>query len=198
VWKKKKVKAGVLIYAVTMAAIFSLLLQFYLNRQVAHYQDYALNKEKLVAFAMAKRTKDKVEQESGEQAFNLGQVSYQNKKTNLVTTVRTPKSQYEFIFPSVKIKEEKRDKKEEVATDSSEKVEKKKSEEYWKKSGIYDVLGKNTDQNKELFVESPGSYVAGKFTDLNVAEVRFNFDKLKDVARGLKKFVEENTKTKDK
>lgn len=75
---------------------------------------------------------------------------------------------------------------------------KKRSEEYWKKSGIYDVLGKNTDQNKELFVESPGSYVAGKFTDLNVAEVRFNFDKLKDVARGLKKFVEENTKTKDK
>ena len=128
-WKKKKVKAGVLIYAVTMAAIFSLLLQFYLNRQVTHYQDYALNKEKLVAFAMAKRAKDKVEQESGEQAFNLGQVSYQNKKTSLVTTVRTPNSQYEFLFPSVKIKEEKTDKKEEVATDSSEKVEKKKSEE---------------------------------------------------------------------
>ena len=127
-WKKKKVKAGVLLYAVTIAAIFSLLLQFYLNRQVAHHRDYALNKEKLIAFAMAKRTKDKVEQESGEQVFNLGQVSYQNKKTSLVTTVHTPKSQYEFIFPSVKIKEEKTDKKEEVATDSSEKVEKKKSE----------------------------------------------------------------------
>jgi len=129
VWKKKKVKAGVLIYAVTMAAIFSLLLQFYLNRQVTHYQDYALNKEKLVAFAMAKRTKDKVEQESGEQAFNLGQVSYQNKKTSLVTTVHTPKSQYEFIFPSVKIKEEKTDKKEKVVTDSSNQSENKKSEE---------------------------------------------------------------------
>lgn len=128
-WKKKKVKAGVLLYAVTMAAIFSLLLQFYLHRQVAYYQDYALNKEKLVAFAMAKRTKDKAEQESGEQTFNLGQVSYQNKKTGLVTRVRTDKSQYEFIFPSVKIKEEKRDKKEEVATSSSEETEKKKSEE---------------------------------------------------------------------
>ena len=128
-WKKKKVKAGVLLYAVTMAAIFSLLLQFYLNRQVTHYQDYALNKEKLVAFAMAKRTKDKVEQESGEQAFNLGQVSYQNKKTNLMTRVRTPKSQYEFIFPSVKIKEEKTNKKEEVVTDSSNQAEKKKPEE---------------------------------------------------------------------
>ena len=128
-WKKKKVKAGVLLYAVTMAAIFSLLLQFYLNRQVAHHRDYALNKEKLVAFAMAKRTKDKVEQESGEQAFNLGQVSYQNKKTSLVTTVHTPKSQYEFIFPSVKIKEEKTDKKEKVVTDSSNQSENKKSEE---------------------------------------------------------------------
>ena len=134
-WKKKKVKAGVLLYAVTMAAIFSLLLQFYLNRQVAHYQDYALNKEKLIAFAMATRTKDKVDKESGEQAFNLGQVSYQNKKTSLTTVVRTPKSQYEFIFPSVKIKEEKTektektDKKEEVVTDPSEKAEKKKSEE---------------------------------------------------------------------
>ena len=128
-WKKKKVKAGVLLYAVTIAAIFSLLLQFYLNRQVAHYQDYSLNKEKLVAFAMAKRTKDKAEQESGEQVFNLGQVSYQNKKIGLVTTVRTPKSQYEFVFPSVKIKEEKTEKKEEVATDSSNQAEKKKSEE---------------------------------------------------------------------
>ena len=128
-WKKQKVKAGVLLYAVTMAAIFSLLLQFYLNRQVAHYQDYALNKEKLVAFAMAKRTKDKIEQESGEQSFNLGQVSYQNKKTSLVTRVRTPKSQYEFIFPSVELKEEKTDKKEEAVTDSSNKADKKKSEE---------------------------------------------------------------------
>ena len=136
-WKKKKVKAGVLLYAVTIAAIFSLLLQFYLNRQVAHYQDYALNKEKLIAFAMAKRTKDKAEQESGEVAFNLGQVSYQNKKTGLVTTVRTDKSQYEFLFPSIKIKEEKTEKKEEVVTNSSEKAEKKKSEEELEKKGNF-------------------------------------------------------------
>ena len=128
-WKKKKVKAGVLLYAVTIAAIFSLLLQFYLNRQVAHHRDYSLNKEKLIAFAMAKRTKDKAEQESGEQVFNLGQVSYQNKKTSLTTVVRMPNSQYEFLFPSVKIKEEKTDKKEEVVTDSSNQAEKKKSKE---------------------------------------------------------------------
>ena len=56
-----------------------------------------------------------------------------NWKTSLVTMVRTPKSQYEFLFPSVKIKEDKTDKKEKVATDSSEKVEKKSEEKPEKK-----------------------------------------------------------------
>ena len=127
-WKNQKVKAGVLLYAVTMAAIFSLLLQFYLNRQVSHYKDFALNKEKLVAFAMAKRSKDKAEQESGERVFNLGKVTYQNTKTGFATSVRMPKSQYEFLFPSVKIKEEKTNKKEKVVTDSSQEPNQTKTE----------------------------------------------------------------------
>ena len=128
-WKKQKVKAGVLLYAVTMAAIFSLLLQFYLNRQVAHHKDFTLNKEKLVAFAMAKRSKDKAEQESGERVFNLGKVTYQNTKTGFATSVRMNKGNYEFLFPPMKIQEKKTAKKEEVATDSSNQAGKKKSEE---------------------------------------------------------------------
>ena len=128
-WKKQKVKAGVLLYAVTMAAIFSLLLQFYLNRQVAHHKDFALNKEKLAAFAMAKRSKDKAEQESGERVFNLGKVRYHNTKTGFATSVRMNKGNYEFLFPPMKIKEKKTDQKEEVATDSSNQAGKKKSEE---------------------------------------------------------------------
>ena len=83
-----------------------------------------LNKEKLIAFAMAKRTKDKVEQESGEQTFNLGQVSYQNKKTSLVTRIRTPKSQYEFLFLQSNQRRE-TDEKKEAATDSSDQAERK-------------------------------------------------------------------------
>ncbi len=75
-WKKKKVKAGILLYAVNIAAICSLLLQVYMNRQIAQNQDYALNQEKLVAIAIKKRSKDKAEQESGQQVFNLGQVNY--------------------------------------------------------------------------------------------------------------------------
>ena len=128
-WKKQKVKAGVLLYAVTMAAIFSLLLQFYLNRQVSHHKDFALNKEKLAAFAMAKRSKDKVEQESGERVFNLGKVRYHNTKTGFATSVRMNKGNYEFFFPPMKTQEKKTDQKEQVATDSSNQAGKKKSEE---------------------------------------------------------------------
>ena len=128
-WKNQKVKAGVLLYAVTMAAIFSLLLQFYLNRQVAHHKDFALNKEKLVAFTMAKRSKDKAEQESGERAFNLGKVTYHNTKTSFVTSVRMNKGNYEFLFPPMKTKEKKTDTEKQSPTNSSEQTNQKASKD---------------------------------------------------------------------
>ena len=101
-WKKKKVRAGVLLYAVTIAGIFSLLLQFYLNRQVAHHQDYALNKEKLVAYAMAKRIYEKASSDSGQQSFDLGKATYRSDEKGFTTTVDTGKHQFEFHFPSSK------------------------------------------------------------------------------------------------
>ena len=128
-WKKQKVKAGVLLYAVTMAAIFSLLLQFYLNRQVAHHKDFALNKEKLIAFAMAKRSKDKVEQESGERVFNLGKVTYHNTKTGFVISVHMNKGAYEFLFPPMKTQEKKTDIEKQSPTNSSEQINQKKTDD---------------------------------------------------------------------
>ena len=101
-WKKKEVRAGVLLYAVTIAGIFSLLLQFYLNRQVAHHQDYALNKEKLLAFAMAKRTYEKATSENGEQSFNVGKSTYRNDEKFFTTTIDTGKNQFEFHFSPLK------------------------------------------------------------------------------------------------
>lgn len=100
--KKKKVRAGVLLYAVTIAGIFSLLLQFYLNRQVAHHQDYALNKDKLLAFAIAKRTYERANSESGQQSFNVGKASYRNDEKGFTSTVDTGKHQFEFHFSPLK------------------------------------------------------------------------------------------------
>ena len=101
-WKKKKVKAGVILYAITIASIFSLLFEFYLNRQQAHYQDYALNKEKLLAFAMAKRTYEKAISENGEQSFNVGKSTYRNDEKFFTTTIDTGKNKFEFHFSPLK------------------------------------------------------------------------------------------------
>ena len=121
-WKKKKVRAGVLLYAITIAGIFSLLLQFYLNRQVAHHQDYALNKEKLLAFAMAERTYEKASSESGQQSFNAGKTTYRNDQKGFTTIVDTGKNQFEFRFPPLK-----------KTDDKTKKTEKKSKEEQVKK-----------------------------------------------------------------
>ena len=127
--KKKKVRAGVLLYAITIAGIFSLLLQFYLNRQVAHHQDYALNKEKLLAFAMAKRTYEKATSENGEQSFNVGKSTYRNDEKFFTTTISTEKNQFEFRFPPLKKTDDKTKKTEKKSKEGSE----EKKEEQVKK-----------------------------------------------------------------
>ena len=120
-WKKKKVRAGVLLYAVTIAGIFSLLLQFYLNRKVAHHQDYALNKEKLLAFAIAKRTYERASSESGQQSFNVGKSTYRNDQKGFTAIVDTGKNQFEFRFPPLKKTDDKTKKTEKKSKEESEK-----------------------------------------------------------------------------
>lgn len=136
-WKKKKVRAGVLLYAVTIAGIFSLLLQFYLNRQVAHHQDYALNKEKLLAFAMAKRTYEKASSESGQQSFNAGKATYRNDEKGFTTTISTEKNQFEFHFPSQKKTDQKSKK---IENKSKEGSEEKKEEQVKKEMAMSSKL----------------------------------------------------------
>ena len=119
-WKKKKVRAGVLLYAVTIAGIFSLLLQFYLNRQVALHQNYALNKEKLVAYAMAKRTYEKASSDSGQQSFNAGKSTYRNDEKFFTTTIDTGKNQFEFHFSPLKKTGQKSEKTENKTKEGNE------------------------------------------------------------------------------
>ena len=103
-----------------MAGVFSLLLQFYLNRQVAHHQDYALNKEKLLAYAMAKRTYEKATSKNGEQSFNEGKSTYQNDEKFFTTIIDTGKNQFEFHFSSLKKTGQKFEKTENKSKEGSE------------------------------------------------------------------------------
>ena len=134
--KKKKVRAGVLLYAVTIAGIFSLLLQFYLNRQVAHHQDYALNKEKLLAFAMAERTYEKASSESGQQSFNAGKATYRNDQKGFTAIVDTGKNQFEFHFSPLKKTDKKTKKKENKSKEGNEEKKEQVKKETAKSSEV--------------------------------------------------------------
>ena len=135
-WKKKKVRAGVLLYAITIAGIFSLLLQFYLNRQVALHQNYALNKEKLVAYAMAKRTYEKASSDSGQQSFDLGKASYRSDEKGFTTTVDTGKNQFEFHFSPLKKTDKKTKKKENKSKEGNEEKKEQVKKETAKSSEV--------------------------------------------------------------
>ncbi|NQG98266.1 competence protein ComGG [Streptococcus suis] len=59
---KKKVKAGILLYALLMLAVFSLLLQFYLHRQEAESRLVQVARQETTAYIMAQMVLDRVEE----------------------------------------------------------------------------------------------------------------------------------------
>lgn len=121
---KKKVRAGVLLYALFMAAVFSLVLQFYLNREVANQQNFLLNKERTIAYAMATLTKEQAKEKAGEGVFQQGKTSYQIKdKECLVESQLSSGRTYHFRFVLDKALEEK---KEEVKEEKFKDTEKDK------------------------------------------------------------------------
>ena len=105
---KIKVKAGILLYALFMAAVFSLLLQFYLNRQVTNQRLFQANRERTEAYAMAVLTKETVTEESGQLAFDKGSTHYrrQGKMLEVSSQLANQKS-YSFYFESKKEPEKK-------------------------------------------------------------------------------------------
>ena len=105
---KIKVKAGILLYALFMAAVFSLLLQFYLNRQVANQRLFQANRERTEAYALAVLTKETVTEESGQLAFDQGNTQYRRQGNMLeVSSQLVNQKSYPFYFESKKEPEKK-------------------------------------------------------------------------------------------
>ena len=105
---KIKVKAGILLYALFMAAVFSLLLQFYLNRQVSNQRLFQANRERAEAYALAVLTKEAVIEESGQLAFDQGSTHYRRQGNMLeVSSQLANQKSYSFYFESKKESEKK-------------------------------------------------------------------------------------------
>ncbi|HFI0632216.1 TPA: competence type IV pilus minor pilin ComGG [Streptococcus suis] len=88
---KKKVKAGILLYALLMLAVFSLLLQFYLHRQEAESRLVQVARQEATAYIMAQMVLDQVEEDLQEHQAVAKEVASQteDKKEDKIVTSET-------------------------------------------------------------------------------------------------------------
>ena len=112
--KMKKVKAGVLLYALLMAAIFSLLLQFYLHRQVAERRILKMSQDRLRAYALVQLAleKRKSDEKTSEIHLKSGTVQLQQDTGFLHAQAEMDGESYEFVLPVREEKESKKSQKE--------------------------------------------------------------------------------------
>ncbi|MBS7069272.1 MAG: hypothetical protein KH099_02645 [Streptococcus parasanguinis] len=117
-YKMKKVKAGVLLYALLMAAIFSLLLQFYLHRQVAEKRILKTSQDRLRAYALVQLAleKRKSDEKTSEIHLKSGVVQLQQDPGFLHAQAKMAGESYEFVLPVREEKESKKTKKEKRKT----------------------------------------------------------------------------------
>ncbi|MCQ8265393.1 competence protein ComGG [Streptococcus suis] len=94
---KKKVKAGILLYALLMLAVFSLLLQFYLNRQEAESRLVQVARQETTAYIMAQMVLEQVEEDLQER------VAIANKEARQTDEMKEDK---ETASETANIKEE--------------------------------------------------------------------------------------------
>ena len=112
--KMKKVKAGVLLYALLMAAIFSLLLQFYLHRQVAERRILKTSQDRLRAYALVQLALEKRKSDEKTSEIHLKSGTVQLKKDTgfLHAQAKMDGESYEFVLPVREEKESKKSQKE--------------------------------------------------------------------------------------
>ena len=124
-YKMKKVKAGVLLYALLMAAIFSLLLQFYLHRQVAERRILKTSQDRLRAYALVQMALEKRKSDEKTSEIHLKSGTVQLKKDTgfLHAQAEMDGESYEFVLPGREEKENKKSQKEKKTQKDKEKAE---------------------------------------------------------------------------
>lgn len=123
--KMKKVKAGVLLYALLMAAIFSLLLQFYLHRQVAERRILKTSQDRLRTYALVQLAleKRKSDEKTSEIHLKSGTVQLRQDTGFLHAQAEMDGESYEFVLPVREEKESKKSQKEKKTQKDKEKAE---------------------------------------------------------------------------
>jgi len=136
----KRVKAGVLLYALLMAAIFSLLLQFYLHRQVAERRILKTSQERLRAYALVQLAleKRKSDEKTSEIHLKSGTVQLRQDTGFLHAQAEMDGESYAFVLP---VREEKES--------SKSQKEKKKTQKDKEKAGSETPSEETPNETKE-------------------------------------------------
>ena len=116
--KKKQIEAGILLYALFMSAVFSLLLQFYLHRQVAERRILKTSQDRLRAYALVQLAleKRKSDEKTSEIHLKSGVVQLQQDTGFLHAQAKMNGESYEFVLPVREEKENKKSQKEKKKT----------------------------------------------------------------------------------
>ena len=138
--KMKKVKAGVFLYALLMAAIFSLLLQFYLHRQVAERRILKTSQDRLRAYALVQLALEKRKSDEKTSEIHLKSGTVQLKKDTGVLHAQAEMDgeSYAFVLP---VREEKES--------SKSQKEKKKTQKDKEKAGSETPSEETPNETKE-------------------------------------------------
>ncbi|WFM80003.1 competence type IV pilus minor pilin ComGG [Streptococcus pluranimalium] len=95
---KKRLKAGVLLYALLMAAVLSLLLNVYTQRLKAAYRIQEAQLVSSQAYLLAELAKPLAKEVSGEILFDKGRVVYQFHGDTLEMIVTTNQQEFTYQF----------------------------------------------------------------------------------------------------
>ena len=138
--KMKKVKAGVLLYALLMAAIFQSLASVYLHRQVAERRILKTSQDRLRAYALVQLAleKRKSDEKTSEIHLKSGVVQLRQDTGFLHAQAEMDGESYEFVLP---VREEKESKK--------AKKEKKKTQKDKEKAGTETPSEETSNETKE-------------------------------------------------
>lgn len=103
---RKKVKAGVLLYSLLMASIFTLVLQVYLFRVVEIHRIHQENCYANQAYLMANLVVKNAREGSGQMVFNTGVANYQVNESKVAIDISLAKNHREFHY-NLPLKKEK-------------------------------------------------------------------------------------------
>lgn len=111
----KRLKAGILLYALFMAAVFALLLQFYISRVQTTTQLQTLQHQQAQASLMAELTKELADKPSGAYQFDQGSASYTFHQQHLIVRVQLNQgTTYSYRFFKPEAPEKKNNKESDV------------------------------------------------------------------------------------